>query len=292
MAAAKQLKPPAAVTALAKRFIPADAPEIIGMETERKAITITMLEQIPLIMVGHTGIAKTKLLQRVHQEAGWPYRSITAHGRVEVETLVGKWVATPKGMEYRLGLLPFCMRHGIAVGIQEINVVLPEVLVLLHEFVDEGYITLTDLDPDHPDFIITPHENFRLYGTMNPPELYPGTRDLSPALLRRCIIRQVQGLKQEEEVKVITAQCPWVDKETAAQMAGVATSVRQQFDANAGLFYLSTADLVMWGRLIQHLDPNEAGEIAVVGKAPANEVDFVRGRVRLAFDPTAGNQTI
>jgi hypothetical protein len=41
----------------------------------------------------------------------------------------------------------------------------------------------------------------------------------------------------------------------------------------------------MWARLTKHMTPYEAGEIAVVGKAPSQEVDFVRGRVRLAFDP-------
>lgn len=281
-----KVKPPAAVTAVARDFIPKDAPVIVNMVREKEATAITMLEGIPTILVGHTGTAKTKLLQRLHQDAKWPYRSITAHGQVEVDSLVGKWVATKtKGMEYRLGILPFCMKHGIAVGIQEINMVLPEVLVLLHEYVDEGYITLTDLDPDHPDFKIEPHANFRLYGTMNPPELYPGTRELSPALIRRCLIRQVNELSEAEEVTVITGQCPSITVEDATQMAKVASSVRQQMKSGQGMFWLSTADLVMWGRLMKHLDPYEAGEIAVLGKAPASEQDFVRGRLRLAFEP-------
>jgi MoxR-like ATPase len=223
----------------------------------------------------------------VHQDLGWPYRSISAHGQVEVDSLVGKWVATKeKGMTYQLGILPFCMKHGIAVGIQEINVVLPEVLILLHEFVDEGFITLADLDPEHPDFIIHPHPNFRLYGSMNPPELYPGTRELSPALTRRCLIRQVEPLKAAEEIEVLKQQAPWVPYDQALAMAGVGESVRQQFDLGQGLFWCSTADLVMWARLMQHMDPFEAAEIAIIGKAPSNEVDFVRGRVRLAFDVT------
>lgn len=285
---AQVAKPPARISALAKRFVPTEAPEIVGMELERKAVEITMLEKIPTVLVGHTGTAKTKLLQRMHLDHAWPYRAITAHGQVEVDTLIGKWTSTKaRGMEYKLGLLPFCMKHGIAVGIQEVNVVLPEVLILIHEYVDEGYITLMDLDPEHPDFIIHPHENFRLYGTMNPPELYPGTRELSPALVRRCLVRTVQPLNAIQEVEVITKQAPFVAPEVANQMVGVGTSVRQQFDAGASLFWLSTADLVMWAQLTKHLSPYEAGEIAVIGKAPSGEHDFVRGRVRLAFDPDA-----
>lgn len=283
-----KLAPPSPIPQVAKQFVPKGAPEIVNMEQERNAIRIAMLEDIPTILVGHTGTAKTKILQRLHEDAKWPYRSIAAHGQVEVDSLIGKWIATKdKGMEYRLGILPFCMKHGIAVGIQEINVVLPEVLILLHEFVDEGFITLSDLDPEHPDFIIYPHPNFRLYGTMNPPELYPGTRELSPALIRRCIIRQVEPLKPHEEVEVLKQQTPWVDQKVAESMTQVASSVRQQFDAGQGLFWLSTADLVMWARLLRHTDAYSAAEIAVMGKAPTNELDFVRGRVRLAFDPSA-----
>lgn len=288
--AAAAAKPPKPVPAVAKQFIPSGSPNIVNMEREKDAIRIAMLEDIPTILVGHTGTAKTKVLQRMHEESKWPYRSIAAHGQVEVDTLIGKWVATKaQGMEYRLGLLPFCMKHGIAVGIQEINVVLPEVLILLHEYVDEGFITLSDLDPEHPDFIIYPHGNFRLYGSMNPPELYPGTRELSPALTRRCIIRQVEPLSPAQEVEVLKEQCPWVDKKTAESMTQVAQSVRQQFEAGQGLFWLSTADLVMWARLLRHCSPYEAAEISVMGKAPTNELDFVRGRVRLAFDPNASD---
>ncbi len=289
-ASSTALKPPKPVPQVAKQFIPTGSPEIVNMERERTALSIAMKEDIPTILVGHTGTAKTKLLQRVHEDAKWPYRSIAAHGQVEVDSLIGKWVATKeKGMEYRLGILPFNMKHGIATGIQEINVVLPEVLILLHEYSDEGYITLTDLDPEHPDFIIHPHPNFRLYGTMNPPELYPGTRELSPALVRRCIIRMVEPLSAAEEVEVLKQQAPWVDKKVAESMTQVAQSVRQQFEAGQGLFWLSTADLVMWARLIRHISAYEAAEIAVMGKAPTNELDFVRGRVRLAFDPDAVN---
>lgn len=280
--------PPVKPSQLAQGFIPKDSPHIIAMELERKAIDVTMKEAIPTILVGHTGTAKTKLLQMIHQELNWPYRAITAHGQVEVDSLIGKWVATrDEGMVYRLGILPFCMKHGIAVGIQEINVVLPEVLVLLHEYVDEGFITLQDLDPEHPDFKIEPHANFRLYGTMNPPELYPGTRDLSPALIRRCIVRTVDPLNKEQEIEALREQCPWVKAEDAEQMVGVGQAVRQQFETEQSFFWLSTADLVMWGVLIQHMNPTEAGEIAVVGKAPVNEREFVKGRVRLAFDPNA-----
>lgn len=279
--------PPAPLTEMARQFIPTDTTEIVGMELETAAIEVTMAEKIPTILTGHTGTAKTLLLEHLHMEKEWPYRGVTAHGQVEVDTFLGKWVVGKDGMEYKLGILPFCMKYGIALGVQEVNAVLPEVLMLLHEYVDQGYITLMDLDPEHPDFKIVPHENFRLYGTMNPPSDYPGTRDLSPALVRRCLIRTVDPLTKEQDIMVVRQQCPWVSQEDALQMAGVAQAVRQQFDTGQSFFWLSTADLVTWGTVMQYVDPIPAGQIAVVGKAPKSEQRFVKAQVRMAFDPNA-----
>jgi hypothetical protein len=90
-------------------------------------------------------------------------------------------------------------------------------------------------------------------------------------------------------VQVLKEQTPWLSDEAATAMAGVAASVRQQFESGQGLFWLSTADLVMWATISKHIDPYSAAEISVLGKAPATELDFVRGRVRLAFDPDGKN---
>lgn len=285
------LNPPADVPEEAKAFIPEGAPETIGMDIEKAAIELTMKTNVPSIFIGHTGQNKTGILRRLHQEAGWPYRGISGRESIEVDNLNGKWRIGPdKTMEYHLGILPFCMKHGISVGIQEINYIAPEVLVLIHEYVDEGFITLDELSPDDPDFIIHPHPNFRLYGTMNPPEMYPGARELSPALLRRCIVRTLDEPTKEDEYRVIRMQVPSLPDENAREMVEVAHSVRFEFHEGRIGYWCSTADLVQWAVLAEHCDPITASEFAVVGKAPETDQTFVRGRVRLSFNPGQANQ--
>jgi MoxR-like ATPase len=282
---------PAEIPKEAEAFIPENAPEIVGMDVEKVAVELTMKTGIPSIFIGHTGQSKTTLLKRVHQELGWPYRGISGRESIEIDNLNGKWrIGKDRQMEYHLGVLPFCMKHGIAVGIQEINYIAPEVLVLIHEFVDEGFITLDELSPDDPDFIIRPHPNFRLYGTMNPPEMYPGARELSPALLRRCIVRTIDDLSKEDELKVITDQVPSVGADAAREMVEVAHSVRHEFNEGKIGFWCSTGDLVQWALLTDHCDAITASEFAVVGKAPDRDQMFVRGRVRLSFNPRSANQ--
>jgi len=281
MAAIRPLpKPPAEIDSVAARFVPDGAEDIINMANERTAVAMTMETGVPLVLVGHTGVAKTALLQRLHQEAGWPYHSVPGHGQVDVDTLVGKIWVEDGTMQFRPGILPFAMKHGIAIGFQEINAVVPEVLIMLHEYLDEGFVTITDLPPEHPDFIIRPHENFRLYGTMNPPELYPGVRELSPALARRLLIRRVDLLTPEDELKVLLNRVPTLDEDLGRQMVQTAQGVRNNFNDNKGLFWLSTADLVMWADFTVRLgDAFQAAELAIYGKAPHHEEQFIRSLV-------------
>ena len=285
------LKPPVEVPVEAKAFVPADQPEIEGMETEKQAVALTMDTGIPSLFIGHTGTAKTTMLRRMHEEAGWPYRGISGRESIEVDNLMGKWrFGDSKTMEFHLGILPFCMKYGIAVGIQEINFIAPEVLVLLHEYVDEGFITMDELSPGDEDFIIKPHPNFRLYGTMNPPELYPGARELSPALLRRCMVRHVEDLERDAEVRVLLARVKGLAHDWAREMVEVAASLRENFHNRRSSYYCSTADLVMWGQLALKSDPITSSEFAVVGKASPDDHIAVRGRVRLSFNPTDKSQ--
>lgn len=288
MAIEAELAPPAPVEGIAAEFVPNEAPEILGMEHERDCIAISMLDGDPTILVGHTGAGKTRLMQQMHHEARWPMRAIGGHGGVETTTLIGKPWVRDGNMDYQIGILPFCMINGIAAVFHEINALAPDVLILLHEYLDEGQITLLDAPVDHEYFVVKPHENFRLYGTMNPPELYPGTRELSPALLRRCLVRQVADLPPDLEQRAIVQQAGVTD-EVAKQMVKVASDVRSQFYDQNSTFWLSTADLVQWAHKTRHLQPIEASEICLVGKTQTDaDAEFVRGRVRFSFDPKAG----
>lgn len=244
-----------------------------------------MLEGIPSILVGHTGIAKTEVLRRVHQEAGWPYRHVNGRESLEADNLLGKWRLEDGNMVFKLGILPFCMLNGIALGIQEINYVAPEVLVLLHELFDEGFITLDELSPDDEHFIVRPDANFRLFGTMNPPDLYPGARDLSPAFLRRCLVRHVDVLDEATETDVIKSRCDWLAESDIVGMVNVANEVRSKFGVESS-FWLSTADLIVWGRVAKHMPVLDAAETAIIGKAQdEDDIASTRGFVRLNFDP-------
>lgn len=276
--------PPAEVNEIARLYQPEGAPAVVGMDVEKDCIAATMITRRPTIFVGHSGIGKTLTIKRTHQEKGWPYHSLPGHAQVEVDTLVGKiWIAGGT-MQFRPGILPFCMTQGIALGIQEINAIVPEALIFLHQYLDEGRVTITDLPPDHPDYLIDPHPNFRLYGSMNPPEWYPGTRDLSPALARRCNIRNVEPLESALEQKVVLSQVPEVDELTVRRMSQVAASCRKNLEENKMSFFLSTADLVQWAELTVLVgSPHRAAEMAIYGKAPREDVGTVKTFVRTSM---------
>lgn len=274
-------EPPAPVSEIAQRYVPVECPDVVGMETEKECIALTMETSIPTVFIGHTGIAKTLLIKNCHKQVGWPYHTITGHAQVEVDTLVGKIWVEQGTMHFKPGILIFCMKEGIAIGFQEINAVAPEVLIMLHEYLDEGHVTLTDLPADHPDFLIHPHPNYRLYGTMNPPDLYPGIRELSPALARRCLVRRVEPLKQDQELQVITERVPEIGVDLARSMVQTANGMRKNLEEHKASFFLSTADLVMWAQTTVRVgDVHKAADICVYGKAPREDESLLRTLIR------------
>lgn len=274
-------EPPGEVNEVASRYIPSGTPQIIGMDVETECIALTMETGVPTILIGHTGIAKTLLIKKLHEEAQWPYHTITGHAQVEVDTLVGKIWVEGGTMRFKPGVLIFCMKEGIAIGFQEINAVAPEVLIMLHEYLDEGHVTLTDLPADHEDFMVRPHPNFRLFGTMNPPDLYPGIRELSPALQRRCLVRRVEVLEAESEKLVILAQVPDIGEDLARKMVQTANGMRKNLNEHKTNFFLSTADLVMWAKTADRVgDVHKAAEICIFGKAPREDEQLLRTVIR------------
>jgi hypothetical protein len=285
--------PPEEVSDIAAQFIPSGTTEIIGMEMAKLAIAVTMKRRAgqpprPTILEGHTGLAKTTVLARAHEDAKWPYRTVAGHSNVDVEALIGKMAFVDGETKFQIGILPFCMKYGIAIGFQEINSIPPDVLIMIHEYMDEGRITLHDLGPDDEDFVIEAHPNFRLYGSYNPPEFYPGTRDLSPALKRRCQIVTVKQLGLEDEIRAVIASVPDADEDTIDKVVRAGVEIRRGQAEAQGLFFLSTADLVMWAELLEMLPPYEAGILALMGKVPVEERENVKNLLRIRFAPTRG----
>lgn len=282
--------PPAEVSDVAELFVPQHAKDIVGMEVALLSIALTMGREVgedprPTILEGHTGLAKTAVLAYAHHRANWPYRTVAGHSNVDVDSLIGKLTFKNGSMEFQMGILPFCMKHGIAVGIQEINAIPPEVLIMIHEYMDEGRITLHDLGPDDEDFVVEAHPNFRLYGTYNPPEFYPGTRDLSPALKRRCIIVPIRPLDEKKELEAVMRSVPSADEDVTRKIVGTAHEIRRGQASDQGMFFLSTADVVMWAEMLKALPPYEAGIMALMGKVPVEERDNVQKVIRMRFQP-------
>lgn len=92
-----------------------------------------------------------------------------------------------KSWEFLEGYIPKALRHGAWVILDEMNLAEPQVLERLNSVLEAGHsLVLTEGDgtifDKHGD--VVPHEEFRLFGTMNPAE-YAGRSALSPAFRDR-----------------------------------------------------------------------------------------------------------
>lgn len=274
-------------TDIQKQFLiaPETVTEVIGHTDTMRVIETAWNTGIPAILVGHSGTAKTTMLEYMHATHNKPYRSVSCYGAMEADNLIGKWIVQDGSMVYKLGILPFAMKHGISIGLQEINYVLPEVLVLLHEFFDERRITLMDLDPDHPDFVIEAHPDFHLFGTMNPPEFYPGARDLSPALLRRSMVMNVDVIAPELEAQVIV-NLSGASEEEARYLSQAGQSIRMAFIQGGTSTWIGTADLVMWAKVALQMNhdfvKSAIPTIINKGNGPEDKI-FLSDQVRMYF---------
>ncbi|MBN2895525.1 MAG: MoxR family ATPase [Campylobacterales bacterium] len=144
-----------------------------------------------LLLVGETGSGKTASVMRVARALDWPCARLNMDGGLVREDLIGRFTlrAGQNGETvsvFEEGLLLRALREGHILILDEVNAAAPELLFLFQNLLEEGgQFVLSDTGER-----ITPHERFRIFGTMNPPisdsgTVYAGVRELSPAFKNR-----------------------------------------------------------------------------------------------------------
>ncbi len=143
-----------------------------------------------------------------------------------------------------------------------------EVWFALHGLLD-GSRALVLVEKDNE--VVPQHPYCRLYSTFNPaeyPNLYPGTKELSAAYLRRWSSVRVGFADIEIEKAIILARFPEFSneqlRETLDTMLEVARVARKLLDDRArGFdFVMSTGVLVAWADLTRFLGPLQAARVA------------------------------
>lgn len=248
---------------------------IVGLEKERSILELAVKKGYPSLLVGETGLGKTQLLYSMAQDADKRLHRVSLNGEIGINELLGKWTIKDKNTYWMDGILIKAMKEGSWIVLDELNAALPEVLFCLNSLLDKGgSILLAEKDGE----VVSPHEDFRLFATMNPPDEYAGTKEMNKALLSRFpIIVHFEQYAPKTERDIIVSESG-VDENSASVMVDVATIIRQKKMKDKIMFSCSTRDLVNWA-CVYHANGHtlwETYKFSIMHRAHTSEYDILK----------------
>lgn len=246
-------------------FVPTNA-NIVGNKEELETIALGIRDNLPVLLIGDTGTGKTSFIRYLAKETNNGFRRLNLNGSTTADELVGHYVVDDKekGMRWVDGVLLDAMKNGYWLLLDELNAGLPEVLFVLQSVLDDDKFLVV---AEHEGEIITPHENFRVFATMNPSLEYAGTRDLNKALLSRFpIVIQTHYPNADHEVEIIKSHVPKIKDADVTVMVRIAEEIRKGKKNNTLSLICSTRELINWAKLTLSVGLKEAAELAVMNK--------------------------
>ena len=184
-----------------------------------------------LYITGPTGSGKTSLVEQVAARINWPVQTITGHGRLELNDLLGQWLLLKGGgMQWADG--PLTANHHFATGTscwstRSTRWSLPN-----------GWASIMGCKPlsiPQTGETVRPHDKFRLVATGNSAGggdrsgLYQGVLRQNLALLDRFRLMEVGYPEPAEEIQLLAGAVPTMPPAVADKMVRVANEIRKVF---------------------------------------------------------------
>lgn len=200
----------------------------------------------PVLLVGHTGLGKTTLVQELANEAQKELVRISVHSGITADEIIGKWLAVNGSTVWQDGILTMAMRKGDWVVFDEINACPADVMFALHSLLDDArQITLLEKDGE----IVKPADGFRFFATMNPPDDYAGTKEMNMAFLSRFnAVINITGFDAVTEANILVSK--GIKLVDAQKLVGYAGKLRELKSQDKIMFYCGTRDIINAGLLI------------------------------------------
>lgn len=216
--------------------------DLIGMETERKTIALAIEQNYNVLLRGETGLGKTYIINELAKINNKKCHRVNLTGEIGINEIIGKWLIKDGTTFWQEGILINAMKQGDWIVFDEINAANAEILFLLNSLLDDGR-SITVLEKDNE--VVSPHEDFRFFATMNPSEEYVGTKELNASLLSRFhLVLEIGCHKKDIEKRIIKKHVPTVSEYLAEFIVDTANHLRDMKNKGEISYFCSTRDVI------------------------------------------------
>jgi cobaltochelatase CobS len=193
-----------------------------------------------VLLHGLHGSGKSTHIEQIAARLNWPCIRINLDGHITRTDLIGRDAIVIQNekqvTEFKEGILPWAVKSGIAIILDEYDAARPDVMFVLQRLLENnGKLTLIDTSS-----VITPHPNFRIFATSNTIGLgdsrgiYSGTNLINQAQMDRWnIVINQQYLPLEKEASLIISKVAGYEsdagKNLVLQMVELARLTRNGF---------------------------------------------------------------
>lgn len=258
---------PMMIDAVKSPFVPDIDPEYVFQPDMVARVLYSYGARENIMMTGEKGAGKSTFVTQFCARLNIPLMSITGGPGVDETYLMGSKTIEDGSVKAADGIVSYCLRHGIAVLIDEIAAIKPSVLVSLNDVTNgDEVITLKhhgldpNMDPDalaaeEGSLTIRRHKRFRMFATDNTggkvarDPRYNGVNTQNGAVRSRWTCFKMSFMKPALELKaLIGATNGALPGVVGKLMVELAIRVRASFEQGDMTDTMSFRELRRWGR--------------------------------------------
>jgi cobaltochelatase CobS len=216
-----------------------------------------ILDNQCVMLIGHTGTGKTSLVSEIAARINQPLMRINMNNQTTISDFCGYMGASDGSTYWVDGALPWAMKHGAWLLIDEIDFAEPEILALLNAVLEkDGFLTLKECGSQ----VIHRHKDFRIFATANAVgqlaafrSLYQGTNIMNEAFLDRWHCYVIDYMPAELEAQMLVDTCEQEGIKMTLSMSKllvrVANECRKAFTNEEIESTFSTRRLIDWAKM-------------------------------------------
>jgi len=230
-------------------------------------------------MEGPTGCGKTQLLLQIFAEMKRPIVRLNLNGEVTPATFRGRMKADPqKGTYFDEGTMPFCMRAGIPLLLDEVDYAPPHVIATMSSVAEAGRSLYIEETGER----VVAEDGFMIFATANTGGkgdtrgVYTGTEVLNSAFLDRFGLKmKMEYLSKSEETGMLHRRFPGVPLDQINEVVAIATEVRSSFQRGLLAVTMSTRRLIEYFELSAVVGESESMRLSLLNWVDEDDEQLV-----------------